>query len=93
MINETTSNSNSENSDNEFIIPFEDHTEISCHSENDLFKSIEMPQLHLKELLSKAPMGRTIVKYYNDHRILCPRLRNKLVDIIFTDIFDFHAKQ
>lgn len=87
------SDSSSETSSDEFLVPISDHRTISFHSEKDMFKSDKLPNINLLELLSKAPMGKKITTYYDMHNILSASLRNKLVDIIFTELFDFHCQQ
>lgn len=81
-------------SDNNFtvLIPVDKSRQIS-HSSQELFVGNEMPDFNLTQILEQAPMGRTIISYYASKQCLNDCLRNKLVDIIMTHLFSFHAKQ
>lgn len=83
-------------SDNDsLVIPVDHHRDLSFHSEKGISASMagDFPGINLTELLSKAPMGKKILSHYERKQILSLSLRNKLVDIIFTDVFNFHYKQ
>lgn len=51
------------------------------------------PDFDLKEVLSKAPEGKSILSYHDKNNILDEKHSNRLVDIICRHIYDHIIKQ